>query len=625
MESEDAWRNDSIKAKENYTSKQIWAGRTPRIWGEPWSYLQPTTVINGTLIAYHRKMDRRWWRAQAVRYLLRFQTEYTCRLLNVARHAAFGKQAANMVVKNFEGEWSKDVTVNERSDIEEFVWSNHKPWMPRPLLSMHVRKGDKACEMKVVEFEDYMSLADRIRKRFPQLNSVWLSTEMQEVIDKSRGYPHWNFYYTNVTRQVGNMTMATYETSLGRETSTNYPLVNFLMATEADFFIGALGSTWCFLIDGMRNTGGKVMAGYLSVNKDRFCLARLASPVSSRLVSPLLSSPRLSLRLASPLLARLLLTSPHPSRFKSKTTKLYLKNNSTRSALVEDGWRPSKSITGHYTRANWANLPEHLLDSVSERLLSSSNYLRFSAVCTSWFGVAKYNQSQHRNHPEPPMLLFFNEKEDAWSLYNVIENKVIEDLQFRLPNKRFCGSAYGWLCNWEDLLMVARLCNWEDLTKMSLCFTTEFKVYRFNFNKCLWFEKDTLGDDVAIFIGEHQSICVAASNFPGWWFGYRCWPLQIRFRMESLQQSLHGRDDCQTQRKLQLRIDEQAKYLKKIFEQQRKMEDNRVKPTSSTSDEQYELGTGTPMDEGSQDASMKQKAQESVTRGNHDPPVDETH
>jgi hypothetical protein len=43
-----------------------------------------------------------------------------------------------------------------------------------------------------------------------------------------------------------------------------------MMAAEADFFIGALGSTWCYLIDGMRNTGGKVMSSYLSVNKDRF-------------------------------------------------------------------------------------------------------------------------------------------------------------------------------------------------------------------------------------------------------------------------------------------------------------------------------------------------------------------
>uniref|UniRef100_A0A0A9GY12 Uncharacterized protein n=1 Tax=Arundo donax TaxID=35708 RepID=A0A0A9GY12_ARUDO len=39
------------------------------------------------------------------------------------------------------------------------------------------------------------------------------------------------------------MTMAMYETSVDRETSTNYPLVNFMMATEADFFIGTLGST----------------------------------------------------------------------------------------------------------------------------------------------------------------------------------------------------------------------------------------------------------------------------------------------------------------------------------------------------------------------------------------------
>jgi hypothetical protein len=30
MGSEDAWKNGTINAKENYTSKQIWAGRTPR-------------------------------------------------------------------------------------------------------------------------------------------------------------------------------------------------------------------------------------------------------------------------------------------------------------------------------------------------------------------------------------------------------------------------------------------------------------------------------------------------------------------------------------------------------------------------------------------------------------------
>ncbi|KAF2287567.1 hypothetical protein GH714_001337 [Hevea brasiliensis] len=270
MSNKEARESGIVTTKDDYNSKEIWAGRTPRVWGDPWSYLQPTTEINGSLLTFHHKMDRRWWRAQAIRYLMRFQTEYTCGLMNVARNTAFGKEVAKMVLASLGDKWPKEVRNKPRSDIQEFVWSNHKPWIPRPMLSMHVRMGDKACEMKVVEFEVYMQLADRIRQRFPHLNSIWLSTEMQEVINKSKLYTSWNFYYTNVTRQVGNMTMATYEASLGRQTSTNYPLVNFLMATESDFFIGALGSTWCFLIDGMRNTGGKVMAGYLSVNKDRF-------------------------------------------------------------------------------------------------------------------------------------------------------------------------------------------------------------------------------------------------------------------------------------------------------------------------------------------------------------------
>lgn len=84
----------------------------------------------------------------------------------------------------------QDVTNKERSDIDEYVWSNHGAWVPRPLLSMHVRMGDKACEMKIVEFEEYMNLADRIRNRFPQLKSVWLSTEMQVYMLQLFAPPH---------------------------------------------------------------------------------------------------------------------------------------------------------------------------------------------------------------------------------------------------------------------------------------------------------------------------------------------------------------------------------------------------------------------------------------------------
>ncbi|CAE6126134.1 unnamed protein product [Arabidopsis arenosa] len=263
----EAWESGIVTGKQNYTTKEIWAGPIPKLWGKPWSYMKPTTEINGSLISSHRKMDRRWWRAQAVRYLMRYQTEYTCGLMNTARNSAFGKEAAKIVLSA--GDWRKKNKKIE-TQIEEQVWSDHKPWIPRPMLSVHVRMGDKACEMRVATLEEYMRLADRIRDRFPELNRIWLSTEMKEVVDRSKNYAHWRFYYTEVARQVGNKSMAEYEASLGREMSTNYPLVNFLMASDADFFVGALGSTWCFLIDGMRNTGGKVMSGYLSVNKDRF-------------------------------------------------------------------------------------------------------------------------------------------------------------------------------------------------------------------------------------------------------------------------------------------------------------------------------------------------------------------
>ncbi|KAF6145608.1 hypothetical protein GIB67_037641 [Kingdonia uniflora] len=59
-----SWEDGIITGNNNYTSKEIWAGRIPRMWGDPWSYLQPTTEIKGSLLTHHRKMDRRWWRAQ---------------------------------------------------------------------------------------------------------------------------------------------------------------------------------------------------------------------------------------------------------------------------------------------------------------------------------------------------------------------------------------------------------------------------------------------------------------------------------------------------------------------------------------------------------------------------------
>ena len=54
-----------------------------------------------------------------------------------------------------------------------------EPWMPRPMLNIHVRQGDKGREMRLMSFDAYMLAAYRVREYEPFLQNVWLSTEMQ--------------------------------------------------------------------------------------------------------------------------------------------------------------------------------------------------------------------------------------------------------------------------------------------------------------------------------------------------------------------------------------------------------------------------------------------------------------
>lgn len=58
-----------------------------------------------------------------------------------------------------------------------------------------------------------------------------------------------------------------------QRTSDN-AFVNLLMAADAEFFVGALGSTWSILIDNLRVTSGKVASGFVSVNGDRYWYAK---------------------------------------------------------------------------------------------------------------------------------------------------------------------------------------------------------------------------------------------------------------------------------------------------------------------------------------------------------------
>ncbi|XP_024543179.1 uncharacterized protein LOC9660872 isoform X4 [Selaginella moellendorffii] len=205
--------------------------------------MRPTVGVKGKLMTHYNANHRRWWRAQALRYLTRFPSEYLCNLLNQERHRAFGEEAAKLVLKTLSTEWP---LARESNPMEELVWSGYGPWMPQPLLSIHVRQGDKAREMEVVSFDEYMKLANVLRRRFPHVRNVWLSTEMQNVVDESKEYKDWNFYYSDVPRQVGTIRMTEYMALLGDKQAFDTAFVNLVMAADCDFFVGVLGSTWSY-------------------------------------------------------------------------------------------------------------------------------------------------------------------------------------------------------------------------------------------------------------------------------------------------------------------------------------------------------------------------------------------
>lgn len=65
------------------------------------------------------------------------------------------------------------------ASLENSLWWKEEPFLPRPILSVHIRQGDKGKEMFLFSMVSYMWLAERLRKHVPNLKNVWLSTEME--------------------------------------------------------------------------------------------------------------------------------------------------------------------------------------------------------------------------------------------------------------------------------------------------------------------------------------------------------------------------------------------------------------------------------------------------------------
>ncbi|CAI5486018.1 unnamed protein product [Closterium sp. Naga37s-1] len=195
------------------------------LWGEAYGK-DPDVVeqrgevqLEGT---EHKKLH--WWRAQAVRFMLRWPSAHLCHVINQQRHTAYGMHVANRIARQaelhsqlqqslpplppptdsnapsaaaaaeasamaaavaaaaaarFAGERSSDSTAAAAAAAAAAGGGGAsgsspaslacEPYMVRPIVSVHVRQSDKQVEMGVWSFAAHMLFAARLQRTLVDL------------------------------------------------------------------------------------------------------------------------------------------------------------------------------------------------------------------------------------------------------------------------------------------------------------------------------------------------------------------------------------------------------------------------------------------------------------------------
>ncbi|GBG64898.1 hypothetical protein CBR_g48364 [Chara braunii] len=272
------------------------AGKIPQRWGSPWEKTVSSIVMDGKVFGEGGRSRKPWWRAQALRYLLRQPSEYLCQVVNRVRNRAFGMLVAEGIiassrrlrneslytveVKDRLNDWHR-VNITEDDEIKARQDGLHATgrglYVPRPLISIMVRSGAlKAKEMKLYGLPSFMRIAERIRQYNPNVKHIWLTTDVEQSLDQSHQYDSWKFFYSHQRRLVKDepdwkLEMQGGQSWDSKSARPNFEVVeksfaNLLISSEADYFIGALGSNWGRMVNEMRMTNGRLSRKYITVN-----------------------------------------------------------------------------------------------------------------------------------------------------------------------------------------------------------------------------------------------------------------------------------------------------------------------------------------------------------------------
>ncbi|CAI5494377.1 unnamed protein product [Closterium sp. Naga37s-1] len=306
-----------------------------------------------------------WWRAQGVRFMLRWPSAHLCHVINQQRHTAYGMHVANRIARFAETQSESIAAIKAtshttastnstsstessntgslaaeaaavggmsfassdvRAALARAPWAFHSPphslaqdqavvqggvegvegvegvgaveavgsgggrrcdkvggggssaaeavsrlagevageaYMVRPVVAVHVRGSDKEEEMGLLGLPVYMYFAHQLRLLLPDLRHAWINTESQAVIDSLNSYHEWTFLYSSNARQA---TTSNNTREYDDKQSVAASFASLLIASQADVFIGTLGSNWSRLMNELRFTNGRLFNTFIALN-----------------------------------------------------------------------------------------------------------------------------------------------------------------------------------------------------------------------------------------------------------------------------------------------------------------------------------------------------------------------
>ncbi|CAI7916474.1 unnamed protein product [Closterium sp. NIES-54] len=261
-----------------------------------------------------------WWRAQAVRFMLRWPSAHLCHVINQQRHTAYGMHVANRIARFAETQSELIAAIKAashptastnstsstdstntgslaaeaaavggmsfassavRAALARAPWAFHSPPYSLAQDQAAVQGGVEGVEgvgaVGAVgsgggrrcdavggggssAAEAVSKLAGEVRRGDERRREVGRG---EAVIDSLALYRDWTFLYSSNVRQAAT---ANNTREYDDKQSVAASFASLLIASQADVFIGTLGSNWSRLMNELRSTNGRLFNPFIALN-----------------------------------------------------------------------------------------------------------------------------------------------------------------------------------------------------------------------------------------------------------------------------------------------------------------------------------------------------------------------